>query len=100
MADLKVNVDAVIGCANKIKGFNNEMNTNFSDVQSAMTRLDRCWDGSAATNAMTKFNSLKNTYCTARYNVLDNFVAFLYEQVGEGYTQTEDVNKALADAFK
>ena len=45
------------------------MRDGFSSVQDAITRLDGTWDGSAATNAISKFNAIKNAYCDARYNV-------------------------------
>ena len=100
MANLKMNTDGVVASANNIKNLNNQMRSNFNNVQKAISKLDASWDGSAASSAMSKFNSIKSKYCSARYNVLDNYVKFLYQQVGEGYTQTEDVNKSLADQFK
>ena len=100
MARLKVDVEQVIGTANRIKNLNNQMRDGFSSVQDAITRLDGTWDGSAATNAISKFNTIKNSYCDARYKVIDNFVAFLHQQVGEAYGCVESVNKSLADQFK
>ena len=100
MATLKVNSQQVIGVANKIKGINGQIKDEFRSAQNAVTRLDNVWDGAAASNAISKFNAIRNAYCDARYNVVDNFVAFLYEQVGEGYAQTEAANTSLADAFK
>lgn len=100
MARLKVDAEQVIATANKIKKLNNQMRDEFCTVQDAIKRLDGTWDGSAATNAIGKFNSIKNSYCNARHSVIDSFVAFLHQQVGEGYTQTENVNKSLADQFK
>ena len=100
MANLKINTDAVVSAANNIKLYNTQMRDDFSDVQTAITQLDSVWEGSAATAAIGKFNELRSTYADARYNVLDNYVNFLLQQVGEGYTQTETVNVSLADQFK
>ena len=100
MADLKMNAEQVIATAIRIKNLNDQMSNDFTMVQDAITSLDRTWDGSAAVNAINKFNAIKNSYCSARYTVVDNFVAFLHQQVGEGYTQTESANKSLADQFK
>lgn len=100
MANLKVNSQQVISTANKIKGLNNQINDGFENVENAISRLNRKWDGPASNNAINKFNSIKGAYCSSRYKVVDNFVAFLHQQVGEGYAQTESVNKSLADAFK
>lgn len=100
MGVIKVNTDAVISCASKIRGYNNDIRNRFSDLQSKMSALDTCWDGSAATNAMQKFNSIKSSFCDARYAVVDDYVNFLMQQIGEGYVQTEEVNTSLADQFK
>lgn len=100
MAKLKVNAEQVVATAMRIKNFNDQLRDDFNSVQDAITRLDGTWDSPAALNAINKFNAIKNSYCEARYNVVDNFVAFLHQQVGEGYTQTETANKSLADQFK
>ena len=100
MARLKVDAEQVIATAKRIKNYNNQMRDSFSNVQNAIDKLNNSWDGSAASSAISKFNAIKNSYCEARYNVVDNFVAFLHQQVGEGYTQTESANKSLADQFK
>lgn len=100
MARLKVDADQVVATANRIKNLNNQMRDSFNSVQDAVKKLNGTWDSPAATNAIAKFDAIKNSYCDARYNVVDNFVAFLHQQVGEGYTQTEAVNKSLADQFK
>lgn len=100
MSDLVVDVAGVVALANNIKNVNNQIRDKFGDVQDAIVRLDNSWESPAATSSIGKFNEIKSEYCNARYKVVDNFVAFLHQQVGEGYTQTEDVNKTLADAFK
>lgn len=100
MANLKINTDSAVTAATHIKTINGQIRDGFSSVQNAVTQLDNAWDGSAATNAIGKFNEIKNKYPNSRYNVVDNFVNFLLQQVGEGYVQTEDTNKSLADAFK
>ncbi len=100
MANLKINTDSAVTAATHIKTINGQIRDGFSNVQNAITQLDNAWDGSAATNAIGKFNEIKSTFPEARYNVVDNFVNFLLQQVGEGYVQTEETNKSLADAFK
>lgn len=100
MANLKVDAAQVVATANRIKALNVRMSDDFASVQDAISKLDGTWDGSAATAAIGKFNAIKNSFCDARYGVIDNFVLFLHQQVGEGYTQTESVNKSLADQFK
>ena len=100
MENLKINTDAVVTAAGNIKLFNTQMREGFANVQTAITKLDQSWDGSAATTAISKFNEIKSQFLDARYNVLNNYVNFLLQQVDEGYTQTEDANVSLADQFK
>lgn len=100
MGAIKVNTDAVVSAAQNIRKVNNDIHNLISSVESAMRSLDNAWDGNASTNAVNKYHSIKNAYCDNRYNVIENFVNFLLQQVGEGYDQTETTNKSLADAFK
>lgn len=100
MADLKISTDAVVAAAGNIKLYNTQMRDDFPNVQTAITQLDNCWEGPAATVAISKFNEMKSKFLDARYNVLDNYVNFLLQQVGDGYTQTEEANISLADQFK
>lgn len=100
MGNLKIDVDKVISCANNIRNLNSQIGDGFPDVQNKISSLDSVWEGAAATSAISKFNAIKSSFCDARYNVVDNYVNYLLQQVGEGYTQTESVNKSLADAFK
>ena len=100
MANLKINTDCAVTAATHIKTINGQIRDGFTSVQNAITQLDNAWDGSAATNSIGKFNEIKSKFPEARYNVVDNFVNFLLQQVGEGYVQTEETNKSLADAFK
>lgn len=100
MSDLKINTDAVVAAANNIKNCNNQIRENFSSVQTALSCLDKCWEGSAASYAIGKFNEMKSKFPDARYSVLDNYVKYLLQLVGEGYIQSEEANISLADQFK
>lgn len=100
MANLKVNTDAVVATAEKLKVYNTRMRNDFPSVQNAMNQLHNEWDGAASNAAISKFNEMKSKFCDARYNVMDNYIRFLLQQVGEGYVQTEEVNVSLADQFK
>lgn len=100
MGYIKINTEAAVTAATNIKNYNNQIRDGLTEVQTAITRLDNAWDGSAATAAIAKFNEIKSKFATNRYNVLDNYANFLLQQVGEGYTQTENVNVSLADQFK
>lgn len=100
MANLKVNTDAVISAAQNIKLYNSMMRDGIMDLNTAMTKLNQAWDGSASNTALSKFEEIKSKMCDARYKVMDNYANFLLQQIGEGYEVVEEANKSLADQFK
>ena len=100
MADLKINTDLVSSVATSLSTLNTQMNEGYSSVASSVQRMDACWDGSAATKAITKINEIKSTLVDARFDVLKNYVQFLRQQIGVGYDTTETNNKSLADTLK
>lgn len=99
MGAIQVNTDTVVNAAQNIRKVNSDIRDLISSVESAMQSMNNAWDGNASANAADKYNSIKNAYCDNRYNVMENYVNFLLQQVGEGYEQTETTNKSLADAF-
>lgn len=100
MSNLKVNTESAVTAASNINLYNIQMRDNFPAVQNAITQLDNSWNGSAASFTISKFNEIKAKFFDARFNVLNNYVNFLLQQVGEGYSQTEENNISLADQFK
>ncbi len=100
MSDLSINTDLVVSTASSISEINNQIRADFDRAQAAVNQMDLGWDGEAATQAIGKFNEIRNNYVDARYDVISNYVNFLLQQVGQGYEQTENVNVSLADAFK
>lgn len=101
MSDIiKVDTGAVVKTAKNIARYNERIKDDFSSVETAIKALNNVWDGKAASTAVNSFYDIKNAYSEPRYNLVNNFVNFLHQQVGSGYTETEKVNTSLADAFK
>lgn len=100
MAELKVNAEAVISAATSIKTLNDQINGLLPELQNAISKLDSSWDGEASIAGIGRFNEIKSVYPESRYKVVENYVNFLLQQIGEGYNQTEEANKSLAAAFK
>jgi len=97
---IKVDTAYITAAANKIANYNTAIRNDFSAVENAIKSLGSVWESVASHNAINSFHSIKNAYYDNRYHVVENYVTFLRQQVDEGYTQTETVNKSLADAFK
>ena len=62
--------------------------------------MNKNWQGTVSNAAIIKFRQLKQTYGEARFNVINDMVNFMYQQVGEGYENTETSVQSAASAFK
>jgi hypothetical protein len=101
MADnIKIDTGQVVSAANNIADYNNRLLAEFSSVDSAMKSVESDWVSGVAGSTIGAFNAIKKAYLEPRHQVVNNFVAFLKQQVDPGYTQTETVNESLADKFK
>jgi hypothetical protein len=101
MADIvKVDTKLVETTAKNIANYNNKILNDFSSVESAMKALDTEWVGNASTNAMGSFFEIKNAFIDVRFDVVQDYVKFLNEQVNAGYELIENNNKYLATLFK
>ena len=97
---IKIDTNAVRTTATQIANTNQKISNDFSSVESAISNLNRNWDGMASDAAFRKFNNIKNTYYDNRYKVVNDMVNFMKKQVGEGYEQTETAIVSAASAFK
>lgn len=100
MDRIKVNTNYVVDTAQKIKKINEQINGDFSSVEAAINNLNRNWDGSASEIAIAKFRNIRNTYYDNRYNVVNNMVNFMKNQVGAAYDEAEKKIVSAASAFK
>jgi len=97
---INVNTEAVKAAAIEIETINNRLDNDFSKLDNAMKQLDKNWDGSAADNAITKFNEVKNNFVERRSTVISNMANFMRVQVGENYEVTEKTVESAASQFK
>lgn len=100
MKDLRVDSVAVLTAADKISTINKAIYDKIGDVEVSVTKLNSTWDSPSAAGVIGKFFAIKETYSTSRYDVVENYIRFLHNQVGDGYTTAEELNKTLAEAFK
>ncbi len=101
---VNINTEVVHTTANTLVNLNNGMDTDFEKVITAISALDSNWNGSAATAAISKFNSIKSSYyvnpSTSRKAVMNSYINFLRGNVAMNYECTEKMNISLADQFK
>ena len=97
---IKISTQKVDSAASNISRINGSIRDDFSAVTNAMNVLDRNWDGSAADNVIRAFNSIKESYCDYRYNVINDMVLFMKNQVSSNYNNTEQKVQNAANLFK
>ncbi len=97
---IKISTQKVDSAASNISRINGNIRDDFSAVTNAMNVLDRNWDGSAADNVIRAFNSIKESYCDYRYNVINDMVLFMKNQVSSNYNNTEQKVQSAANLFK
>lgn len=97
---VKIDTNCVSAVADQIADINKKMEDDFSSVSEAIGELEKSWQGSASIATLEKFGKIKSSYCTNRYNVINNMVLFMKKQVCGGYEQTEAAVTSAAEAFK
>ncbi len=100
MAALKVNVESIISTAEALSEINKQIDEEYEALDKKMKELGEFWKGPAAEAAIAKYWEIKSKYFSPRHDVVENYITFLRQQVGEGYAATEKTNTSLADAFK
>lgn len=95
----KVDTDVARTVASNLKTINSQMRDGLETVCSAISELEISWSGSAVKDAIKQFDKIKDL-SEARYDVMDGYANFLFQQIGEGYEKTGRDNKSLADLFK
>ena len=97
---VEVNTAAITATADRIDALNKQIQEELRDVEASIHNLYRCWEGSAASSCVNKFDHLNRNLAEARYANMNAFVLFLKRQIGEGYEQTEGSVTSAALAFK
>lgn len=92
--------EQVLAIASQLENDNHELQQLLNDSKSAIDNLASFWTGQAADETRASYESFANKFFQTYYDVIDQYVKFLRRNVAEQYTQTEQVNTQLADAFK
>lgn len=79
---------------------NTSIDTELSAVTEAVARLSQSWIGDASDKCSGVYKHIESSYRTDRYRVLQNFSAFLQNQVSGGYENIEAAIVSAAEAFK
>lgn len=102
MAGTKITIDSeqVLAIASQLEADNKSLQELLNTSKATVDRLSAFWSGKAAEETRASYESFANKFFQQYYDILDQYVKFLRRNVAEQYTQTEEVNTKLADAFK
>jgi WXG100 family type VII secretion target len=97
---IKVNTEQVEQIAGNIERLNGQLNDSLKNSQQTINNLKNTWEGQASDATISSFNEFAQKYFQNYYDIMDQYVKFLRQNIATGYFQTETANTNLADAFK
>lgn len=102
MATTQIIVDSeqVLSIASQLENDNHELQQLLTDSKAQIDNLANIWTGQASDETRSAYESFAGKFFQQYYDILDQYVKFLRRNVAEQYTETEQVNVKLADAFK
>lgn len=100
MTQITLDSDQVLAIASQIESDNQELQQLLNDSKSTVDSLSSYWSGQAAEETRSAYETFAGKFFQTYYDVLDQYVKFLRNNVAAQYEQTEQVNTRLSDAFK
>lgn len=97
---IQINTPAVIATADQIDTLNKRIRDDLSDIDSAIRTLQHSWEGNASASCVNKYDYIKGSFSDVRFSVVNDLVAFMLNQVAEGYETVEKAVASAASAFK
>lgn len=102
MAGTQIIIDSeqILAIATQMENDNNELKQLLTDSKTTIDNLANVWTGQAADETRTAYESFAGKFFQQYFDILEQYVKFLRRNVAEQYTETEQANVKLADAFK
>ncbi len=102
MADTRITLDSeqVLAIASQLESDNQQLQELLNQSKSTVDNLSSIWTGQAAEETRSAYESFASKFFQTYYDVLDQYVKFLRTSVADQYSQAEQINTQLADAFK
>ena len=100
MTGITIDTNEVLSIASRIESDNQQLRELMNDSKTTVDNLSSMWTGKAADDTRSSYDSFANRFFQQYQDVLQQYVTFLRRNVAEQYSETENVNTQLADAFK
>ncbi|MBR4626796.1 MAG: WXG100 family type VII secretion target [Ruminococcus sp.] len=100
MARIQINTDQVSEIASAIESLNKKLTDELNTSRDLITSLGNSWSGEAYEATKSAYNEFATKFFQNYYDVIDNYVKFLRNNVSQGYFDVETRNTNLSEAFK
>ena len=100
MTGITIDTNEVLAIASRIESDNNQLRDLLNESKATVDGLSSMWTGRASDDTRASYDSFANRFFQQYQDVLNQYITFLRRNVAEQYTETENVNTQLADAFK
>ena len=100
MIQITLDTEQVLAIASQIEADNNQLKDLLNNTKATIDSLSSTWTGQAAEETRTSYEGFANKFFQQYYDIIDQYVKFLRNNVSEQYTQVEVANTKLGDAFK
>ena len=97
---IRISTDQVAEIADRMERLNIELESTLNESRSAVDSLKNIWTGEAAEETVTAYDSFAAAYFDRYREMIRSYVSFLRNNVSTGYTETENANAGLAEAFR
>ena len=99
-SQMTIDTAQVLAIASQINGDNQRLRELLDESKATMNSLSGSWTGPAAEASRSAYESFSNKYFQTYFDLLDQYVKFLRNNVAQQYEETEQGNVRLADVFK
>ena len=100
MTSITLDSEQVLAIASQIENDNRQLQELLTSSKATIDKLSSTWTGRAAEETRASYDTFAGKFFQTYYDILEQYVKFLRTNVSEQYTETEQVNTQLADAFK
>jgi WXG100 family type VII secretion target len=100
MTGITIDANEVLAIASRIESDNIQLRELLNDSKATVDNLSSFWQGRASDETRAAYESFANRFFQQYQDILNQYVVFLRRNVAEQYTETENINTQLADAFK
>ena len=97
---ITIDSEQVLGIAGQIGADNQQLQQLLEDSKATLNNLASTWTGGAAEQTRSSYETFAGKYFQTYFDVLEQYVKFLRTNVAEQYTEVENLNTQLGDAFK